>query len=149
MNYSSQPHQTYLIVSSDPSLLELLSESIELDHGNAIAVSSMKDALFAIETHEKENHSFNAVVSDFNLVDGSGLDLIRRLKRCGITTPTGLMIGRDPNFTELAALAEGADLVFQKPFGVEDFLDGLRALSPPPSIEPQASTSLNGQIGWF
>jgi len=129
MMYSIKSDQTFLVVSSDPSLLELLSESIELGHGVAIAASSVKDALHEIEIHEGDEQKLDAIITDFKLLDGSGLDLIRKLKRCGITTPTALMIERDPDLSELAALAEGADLVFQKPFGIDDFLAGLQALT--------------------
>ena len=129
MMYSFKPDQTFLVVSSDPSLLELLTESIELGHATAISASTVMDALFAIETSEEHAQKIDAIISDFKLRDGSGLDLIRRLKRCGITTPTALMIGRDPDLSELATLAEGADLVFQKPFGIDDFLDGLKELT--------------------
>ena len=91
--------------------------------GTAIGAGSIRDALLEID-----EHSVDAIISDCKLADGSGLDLIRRVKGCGLEVPAALMIGRDPDLPEIVALAEGADTVFQKPFGIEDFIEGLRNL---------------------
>ena len=114
----------FLVVSSDAELRELLCESIDLSCGSAIGAGSVRDALLEIE-----EHPVDAIISDCKLKDGSGLDLIRRVKGCGLRIPSAIMIGRDPDLSEIVALAEGADTVFQKPFGITDFIEGLRNLA--------------------
>jgi DNA-binding response OmpR family regulator len=85
----------------------------------------------------------DAVVCDETLKDGSGIELVERLKRCGSYIPTAILLSGNPDLSEISALARGAELVFQKPFGLQDFIDGLRSLAAQNSPVPSA------QNEWF
>jgi CheY-like chemotaxis protein len=112
-----------LIVDRDQAMLDMLTETLHLHGLVVLSAHSIREALAYVESQEVD-----AIVSDFRLQDGTGLEFIRILKRCGVEIPSGLMLSRDPDLSELSALAEGADLVFQKPFGLADFFEGVKIL---------------------
>ncbi len=117
------PDSRILIASGDSLLLDLLCEAIQLGGAEAIRAGSIQDALLMLK-----RKSIHAVVADSKMMDGSGVDLIRRIRSQGILIPGALMMGRDPEPAELALLSGDAEVVFRKPFGIDDFLAGLREM---------------------
>ncbi|NDF15140.1 response regulator [bacterium] len=93
-----------------------------------------------------EDWEFDVILTDLRLSDGTGLDLTRKVRGCGLDTPIALMISCDPSFSEISAFAEGAQIVFQKPFGLKDLLEGLSELfklTDPSSAIPSAPPAPN------
>ncbi len=112
-----------LIVTADGNFREFLGEALAHGGAHTLSARGIHESLLLLEEWD-----FDGVLTDLRLTDGTGLDLIRKIRGCGLDTSIALMISYDPNFSEISAFAEGAQIVFQKPFGLNDLLDGLAEL---------------------
>ncbi|MBU5627631.1 response regulator transcription factor [Oscillibacter sp. MSJ-2] len=63
------------------------------------------------------NQSFELIILDINLPDGSGLDFLQELRRCG-STPVILLTANDLETDIVAGLELGADDYITKPFSL-------------------------------
>lgn len=102
-----------LIVDDDPSMREVLSESLAiLGHATCVAA----DGVSAI-CHLNQHPETGLVITDFRMPQMDGVELtkhIRATKLSGIKVI--VMSGDDPDVIEKAALAAGADAFVRKPF---------------------------------
>lgn len=73
-------------------------------------------------------NDYDALVLDLGLPDGSGLDVLNRLRRNGKGIPVLILTGRRDAGLEVHALDAGADDYVVKPFGNEELKARLRAL---------------------
>jgi len=71
---------------------------------------------------------YDALLVDWQLPDGSGLDWIRSLRRQGTRTPILMMTARDRLSDRIQGLDTGADDYLVKPFAPEELVARLRAL---------------------
>ncbi|MFM9104872.1 MAG: response regulator transcription factor, partial [Cyanobium sp.] len=67
------------------------------------------------------------ILLDWLLPDFSGLEVCRRIRVSGVTTPILMLTGRDGVEVRVQALDSGADDFIIKPFSVEELLARLRA----------------------
>ena len=137
----SQGHFTVLIVNSDPGMRELLCEKVSLMGFSSQRSESIRCALKKIADLEVD-----AIVCDETLKDGNGIELIERLKALGSHIPTAILLSGNPNLSEISALARGAEVAFQKPFGLQDFADGVRSLVQQDHFNEQIEWSLRDNI---
>ncbi|MBH0239745.1 response regulator [Methylobrevis albus] len=112
-----------LLVEDSARLAELLRERVHeagwrLDH-----VASIADAEEAVRGTEHD-----LLLLDLGLPDGDGLDLIRRLRRSGVTTPILILTARGSVDERIAGLDAGADDYLVKPFNHGEFLARCRAM---------------------
>jgi len=133
-----QKNKSILIVNSDQSMRDYLCERLPFSGFKPVCSDSIRCALKKIAEFKVD-----AIICDETLKDGSGLDLIQRLRNCGQSVPVGLLISGAPDLTEISACAQGADLVFHKPFGLQDFVDGLHQLLKTNTTIPSVQTA------WF
>jgi|GEM_PF-4960498 len=129
-----------LIVNSNREMREYLCEQLPTSGFIPVCSDSIHCALKKLEQTDVE-----AIVCDETLKDGTAIELIERLRRCGIRTPFGILMSEQPKMSEIQILARGADLVFEKPFGLGDFVDGLRTLT---GLTPSPGLTINGQNAW-
>lgn len=80
----------------------------------------------------------DAVLSDVDLGDGSGVDACLELLAARPDLPVAIMTG-DPERAHLARAA-GFRCVLQKPFGAADLAAALKELMPPRPPSPGASS---------
>lgn len=71
---------------------------------------------------------YDAMLVDWQLPDGSGLDWVRSLRRRGDTTPVLLITARDLLADRIRGLDSGADDYLVKPFDPEELAARLRAV---------------------
>ena len=71
----------------------------------------------------------DAVVLDLGLPDKDGLDLLRRLRAKGLTTPVLILSARDAIGDKVAGLQCGADDYLLKPFDLSELVARLHALT--------------------
>src|SRR5690606_2034103 len=74
------------------------------------------------------NHQFDALVLDLMLQDGSGLDILRKLRARRDAVPVLLLPARDRVAAPIAGLDAGADDYLGKPFDLDEVAARLRAL---------------------
>jgi two-component system, OmpR family, response regulator MprA len=70
----------------------------------------------------------DAIVLDLQLPDIDGLEICRRIRRAGDTTPILMLTARDAVNDRVAGLDVGADDYLVKPFDLAELLARLRAL---------------------
>jgi two-component system, cell cycle response regulator len=119
---SQGQHLRLLVVEDDADQRDLIRETLEehFGRGTTVGVGSRRDALAtSLET-------FDLILSDYNLPDGSGTDLLEAVKsRC--STPVILVTGENVGQTAVDAIRRGAtdyvvktgDYLFTIPLVVE------------------------------
>jgi DNA-binding response OmpR family regulator len=112
-----------LIVEDDAVLQNGLTVGLGLHGIAAEAVDTCADALAALATT-----SFDAVVLDIMLPDGSGFDVLRELRQRNDAVPVLLLTARDTVADRIRGLDDGGDDYLGKPFDLDEVAARLRAL---------------------
>ncbi|MGV2125494.1 response regulator [Agrobacterium vitis] len=113
-----------LIVEDDPILSDGLIAGLGLCGWAVDDVSTCSDAEAALATAV-----FDAVVLDVMLPDGSGIELLERIRGKGIQTPVILLTALDETHDRIRGLDSGADDYLGKPFDLDELSARLRALA--------------------
>lgn len=134
--------QRILLVEDEPGLREVLTLALEGAGFKCEAVSGIEEGQRALtET------TFDGVLSDLKLKDGSGIELLTWMKEQGLETPVVIMTAYATTETTVQALNQGAVDFITKPFKHEDLiatLKGLLAASGPEKAPPQDLGELVG-----
>jgi len=72
--------------------------------------------------------AYDAMILDLGLPDRDGLDLLRDLRRAGVTVPTLVLTAHVTLEDRISGLETGADDYLTKPFAFEELIARLRAL---------------------
>jgi two-component system response regulator QseB len=113
-----------LIVEDDPLLLDGLAIGLGLKGFTVDAVANCEDGRIAVGMH-----SYDCIVLDVMLPDGSGLDLLKELRAAKNCTPVLLLTARDQVPERIAGLDAGGDDYVGKPFDLDELAARLRALA--------------------
>lgn len=113
-----------LVVEDDALIADGLAVGLRLHGFSPETVETCADADQALEAGE-----FDAMVLDLMLPDGSGIDLLRRLRARGTTLPVLMLTARDALDDRVAGLDAGADDYLGKPFELPELSARLRALT--------------------
>lgn len=113
-----------LIVDDAPAVGEVLGMKLEREGYVAVVAQSTERARMLMEHDE-----FDVILLDIRLPDGSGLDLLKRLRqqRSPLDTPIIMISGMDETSDVVTALREGANDYLTKPFDLEVGLARVRA----------------------
>src|SRR4051794_34148966 len=110
---------TLLLVEDDPLIRSFLADNLTADGYELLVCGTMRDALRALEYHRPD-----LAVVDLKLPDGSGLDLIRRVRdadgvgsRLDPTLPLVILTGCAGEVDRVRGFELGADDYVSKPFG--------------------------------
>ena len=82
-----------------------------------------------LDVSSLRDEPYDALLVDWQLPDGSGLDWVRQLRRSGAQTPILMLTARDLLRDRVLGLDSGADDYLVKPFEPEELLARLRAVS--------------------
>jgi DNA-binding response OmpR family regulator len=93
--------------------------------------------------HWVHEERFDAVLLDLGLPDGSGLDLLRKLRGEGASVPILVITARESLEDRLSGLDLGADDYLVKPFAVSEMLARLRAV-----VRRSTGRSDSGETAW-
>ena len=111
-----------LLVEDDPMLAAAIVDGLA-DRMAVTDVGSLADAALALATDEPD-----LIILDLGLPDGSGLDLLGRLRRAGSTVPVLILTARDRVKDRIAGLNAGADDYLPKPFDLDELIARCEAL---------------------
>jgi two-component system, OmpR family, KDP operon response regulator KdpE len=125
-----------LIVDDDPQLLRTLR--VNLTARNYQVVSAVNGAT-ALRLAAAEHP--DVVVLDLGLPDLDGVEVIRGL-RGWTSVPIVVLSGRSGSADKVAALDVGADDYVTKPFGVDELLARIRAVTRRASTNPAAAATV-------
>lgn len=112
-----------LVIEDDAILLDGLKVGLGLTGFAIDTVATLSDASEALSSDH-----FDAIVLDRMLPDGSGLDLLRSIRRAGDRTPVLLLTSKDEVTDRIDGLDAGADDYLGKPFDLDELAARLRAI---------------------
>jgi two-component system response regulator MprA len=118
---SPEPNRL-LIVDDDPELLRFLIDELSGAGHQCIGCNNGQDALLRWRQEQ-----FDLVVLDWTLPDFSGVELCRRLRSSGNTTPVLMLTARDDVDERVKALDAGVDDYLTKPFELKELHARVRA----------------------
>ncbi len=117
-----------LIIEDDRPLTELLRKGLQEDgHVASVAMDGRTGLELA------ESYQFDVIVLDWMLPGLDGLEVARRLRKAGNSSPILMLTARDAVPDIVKGLDMGADDYMTKPFSFAEFLARLRALGRRPA----------------
>ena len=112
-----------LIVEDDTTLLEMLSDQLQLHEGfSTVGATSAAEAL----EQAKEDY-FDIILLDVGLPDMDGREVCRLMRRNGVTSPIIMLTGADTDADTILGLDAGANDYIVKPFRLGVLRARLRA----------------------
>ena len=121
-----------LLLEDDPLLGEGLRDFLRAE-GHVVEWCATLSAAQALG-----DEPFDALLVDWQLPDGSGVDWVRSRRALGDTRPVLLLTARDLLADRIRGLDSGADDYLVKPFAPEEMLARLRAVLRRSSASPAA-----------
>jgi DNA-binding response OmpR family regulator len=116
-----------LIIEDNPDLLENLVEFLESkDHVVDIAYNGLTGLQFALD------NVYDVIILDLMLPRMDGIEVCRRLRKEGKSTPVLMLTARDTLENKLEGFASGADDYLVKPFALPELEARLIALARRP-----------------
>jgi two-component system response regulator MprA len=112
-----------LVVDDDPAVRDAVRRALGFD---GYDVATATDGVEALDVLAAEQ--VDAVVLDVLMPRMDGLDVCRRLRSAGDTTPILLLTARSPVEERVDGLDAGADDYLVKPFALQELLARVRAL---------------------
>ena len=112
-----------LIVEDSARIARFLEKGLR-EEGYTVDVASDGDTAY----HQVRESGYDAAVVDVMLPGRSGIELVRDLRRTGITLPVLLLTARDRVEDKVAGLDAGADDYLTKPFDFSELSARVRAL---------------------
>jgi len=104
-----------LMVEDDVAVRRLVTNRLERQGVTVTAAATAGAAL-----RELRESTFDVAIFDLTLPDGSGLDLLRMLRKRGTATHVIILSGADSESDRVGALGQGADDYVVKPFFVRE-----------------------------
>jgi two-component system OmpR family response regulator len=111
-----------LLIEDDTTLGQGLQEFLQ-DDGHRVDWCQRLGAADVLR-----GEPYDALLVDWQLPDGSGLDWVQRLRRRGIGTPVLVLTARDLLSDRIKGLNTGADDYLVKPFAPEELSARIRAV---------------------
>ena len=113
-----------LIVEDDEVLQDGLSAGLKMEGFATDGVDSLEDARLAVDTG-----TYDAIVLDIALPDGSGLDLLKEWRAAKVAVPILLLTARNAVGDRIDGLDSGADDYLGKPFDLEELAARIRSIA--------------------
>ncbi len=120
-----------LVIEDDKILVKLLvrsfqPEGVEVDAINSFAAASEK--LDSADVSEWLKNYYMLVL-DVNLGDGSGFDILSKMRKAGLDIPVIILSGNASETDRIAGLETGADDYLCKPFSLKELKSRIKAIS--------------------
>jgi two-component system KDP operon response regulator KdpE len=112
-----------LVVDDEPQILRALHINLRARHYEVLTAATAAEALATAAASNPD-----LVILDLGLPDLDGVEVIRGLRGWS-TAPIVILSGRNDSADKVEALDAGADDYLTKPFGVDELLARLRAVS--------------------
>jgi len=112
-----------LVVEDEPDMQRGLIDNFEFEN---YAVEIAADGESALQ--KLSEHAYDLIILDVMLPKISGLDVCKRARKQGITTPIIMLTARGEEIDKVLGLELGADDYVTKPFGVRELLARVKAL---------------------
>jgi two-component system alkaline phosphatase synthesis response regulator PhoP len=120
MNYAMNK---VLIIEDDPVIVELLSIHLT---DLACRITSVHNGVEGLQLALKEE--FDLVILDLMLPGVNGMDICRRIRHTGHSTPILILSAKSEEIDKVVGLETGADDYLTKPFGVREFIARVKVI---------------------
>jgi DNA-binding response OmpR family regulator len=117
-----------LVAEDDDALRSVLERGLQRAGYVVDSVADGSDALSYLQAYEYE-----VAVLDWRMPIMSGIEVVRSLRRSGVSVPVLILTARDMPADRVTGLDEGADDYMVKPFDFPELLARLRALQRRPA----------------
>ena len=107
-----------LIVDDEPDILELMQEDFECEGFNVNTARSGNEALQVL----KEDSSYQIIISDYKMSDGSGAVILDFINRLDSKRPLFYFVSGQADMTTSEAQSYGANRFFYKPFDIDQLI---------------------------
>ncbi len=116
---------TILIVEDEPAIRDMLRMALEVESFECLEASTIQEGYTAVVDHKPD-----VLLLDWMLPGGSGIELLRRLKRENLTQdlPIIMLTAKTSEANIVQGLEEGADDYITKPFAPRELLARINAL---------------------
>jgi len=114
---------TILVIDDEPQIVRALRINLRVRHYEVYAASTATEALELAAKHPPD-----LVILDLGLPDMDGVEVIHGLRGWTVA-PIIVLSGRTDSTTKVEALDAGADDYVTKPFGMDELLARMRAVS--------------------
>jgi len=122
-----------LVVDDEPAVQSALSRALSLEHYDVAQAADGREAL-----EQLGSSPYDVVILDIAMPHLDGLQVCRRLRESGDTTPVLMLTARGEVDDRVAGLDAGADDYLVKPFALRELLARVRALLRRTSEEDDA-----------
>lgn len=112
-----------LVAEDDPKLLKTLKHILENGKHLVDGVTDGQEALLYAETEE-----YDGLVLDIMMPGMDGVEVLKRLRGQGISTPALFLTARTEIYQRVEGLDAGADDYLPKPFATAELLARVRAM---------------------
>jgi two-component system response regulator MprA len=112
-----------LVVDDEPAVQNALLRALTLEHYDVARASDGHEALERLGAD-----AYEAIILDIAMPRVDGLEVCRRLREGGDSTPVLMLTARDEVDDRVAGLDAGADDYLVKPFALRELLARVRAL---------------------
>jgi DNA-binding response OmpR family regulator len=115
--------QTILVIDDDENLRDTIAVLLEREGFKAVLAPNGRTGLdLAVMSHP------NLILADLRLPDISGMEVCKRLRASGVTTPIIVLSAVGEEIDKVLLLEIGADDYVVKPFGTRELLARIRAV---------------------
>ncbi len=129
----------FLIVEDNAKLLEAIPETLESEKYLCETSLNFQDA------HEKIFlYNYDILIVDINLPDGSGLELIKEIKKQNSSTGIIVISARNSLDNKIEGLDLGADDYITKPFDMAELVARVKALLRRRNFSGNSNVTFNG-----
>jgi len=112
-----------LIVEDEQQIAQNIQKFLKLHQIYSAVAETVDEGSFLAETE-----SYSALILDWGLPDGTGLELCLTLRQKGINTPIIFLTAKGELEHKVAGLNSGADDYLTKPFSLEELLARIKAV---------------------
>ncbi len=137
----NQTRSKILVVDDEPQILRVLRRGLE---GHGFDVVTAPDGSTALDIFKSSR--VNLVITDLRMPEMDGVELCTRIRKLG-TVPILVLSVKGEELIKVEALDAGADDYMTKPFGMEELLARVRALSRRSGVPASAGVPL--EVGDF
>jgi two-component system copper resistance phosphate regulon response regulator CusR len=121
-----------LVVEDELKIAGALKNGLEAEGYQITTAASGEEGYFCLTTEE-----YDLMLLDLMLPGRDGIEILRNIRKRGITTPILLLTGRDTVEDRVLGLDSGADDYLVKPFAFPELLARIRLLLRRGNQDPQ------------
>jgi len=107
-----------LLVDDSKTMRMLVQRAIRQAGYRSLSIGEAENGVQALETMQKEKPTL--VLSDWNMPEMSGIELLQSLRQGGNKTPFGFITSESSTEIKDLAMSSGASFLLTKPFNPDD-----------------------------